>query len=549
MKKIFLLLVCETIGLSCAIAQNLTSSNLPIVIIDTQGQTILDEPKIEAKMKVIFNGAGKRNNVTDAPNNYDGLVGIEYRGSTSQLFFPKKPLGFETRDAQTNGINVELLGFPKEQDWILYPSYNEKTLLHNVIAMKMGRDMGLYASRTQHVEVIINGRYEGIYVLMEKIKRDIGRLDIAKLTDKDNSGDALTGGYIFKIDKTTGSSGSLGWYSKILPIKLANPTMVVNPRTYYQYEYPKPTTITFPQRDYLKTVVDSAEAVLDGTNFKDPAKGYRKYFDSQSFVKIFLLNEVSKNVDGYRISSFFHKDKNSKDRRIKAGPPWDYDIAFGNADYCEAYSYRGWSYLFGQVCPDDYWQMPFHWKKMLEDPAFAGEVYGEYKRLRAGPWKTENLNKYIDSLVVVVDEAQKRNFTRWPVLGVYLWPNPRPVPTTFPEEISYFKSWLTYRLEWLDGNIPGGILAVDETPISELTVEVNPNPFVGNLNLQILAPRKMEVLLELLDATGRVVQTKLEIIEAGKTQKTMAVQSSVGQYFLRVHSPAGVLTKKVLKAE
>lgn len=530
-------------------AQSFSSSNLPIVIIETDGRTIFDEPKIDVRMKIIYNGPNKRNNLTDTPNDYDGIVGIEYRGSTSQQLFPKKPYGFETRDAQGNGIDVSILGFPKEQDWILYPSYNEKTFLHNVMAMKMARDMGIYGSRTQHVEVVLNGRYDGVYVLMEKIKRNSGRVDIAKLTETENAGDDLTGGYIFKIDKNTGSSGTLGWTSKVAPPQLAPPTIANSPRTYYYYEYPKAASITYIQQQYLRAVVDTAEAVLNGSKFNDPVVGYKKYFEPQSFAKYFLLNEVSKNVDGYRISTFFYKDKNSKDRRIKAGPPWDYDLAFGNADYCEGYNYTGWSYLFGQVCPNDFWQVPFHWKKMMEDDFFVGSIYSEYQRLRTGVWKTEKLHGYIDSLATVLNESQQRNFVRWPVIGQYVWPNPKPVPATWQAEISYFKSWLAARLDWLDHNIPGRLLASEPLINSnaELKISAAPNPFVDHLNLKIEAPRRMEVLLEVFDMTGRLVQTKIQLLENGLNQTTLPMNTASGQYILRVHSPTEVTKLKIVK--
>ncbi len=523
-------------------SQTFTSSNLPIVIIETSGVNIVDNPKITAKMKVINNGVGKRNNVTDNANDYNGLVGIEFRGSSSQSF-PKKPYGFETRDDKGAGLTVSLLGFPKEQDWILYPAYNEKTLLHNVMAMQMFRDMGSYASRTQHVEMVLNGKYEGVYVLMEKIKRDGDRVSITKMATTDNAGDALTGGYIFKIDKTTGSDQPLGWTSKIKPTE-SRFGQVTN----FYYDYPSPANITPQQKVYLKTYVDSAEVALSAVNFRDPKNGYQKFFGVSSFVRIFLMNEVAKNIDGYRISTFFHKDRHSKDRRIKAGPAWDYDIAFGNADYCSAERYQGWSYLFGSECPEDYWQVPFHWKRMLEDSTFSKELRGQYTALRKGAWKTTRLHATIDSLAGYLDESQKRNFVRWPVLGVYVWPNPRPLPTTYQGQITNFKSWLAARLDWLDGYLFGTITAnAEETTIESLSLEVSPNPFSEQLNLKIRANYKMEAMLEIIDSNGRTIQNNLQILENGTNNLTLPVQGAAGMYFLRIHTNKGVLSKKIIK--
>ncbi|HMR57666.1 MAG TPA: CotH kinase family protein, partial [Cyclobacteriaceae bacterium] len=156
------------------------SSNLPIVVINTAGATILDDPKIVADMGIIDNGPGQRNSVTDTYNNYSGKIGIEIRGSSSQSF-PKKQYSIELRDATGEGVSAPLLGLPPEEDWVLFAPYNDKTLMRDVLAYKIGRDLNRYAPRTRFCELVLNGNYEGIYVLIEKIKRDNNRVDINKL--------------------------------------------------------------------------------------------------------------------------------------------------------------------------------------------------------------------------------------------------------------------------------------------------------------------------------------------------------------------------------
>lgn len=528
-------LLCQVVSYS----QTLVSSNLPVVIINTEGRTIVDSPKTTVQMKIIYSGADKRTNVTDAPNVYDGLAGIEFRGSSSQMF-PKKPYGFELRDDKGEGREVSLLGMPKEEDWILFASYNEKSLMHNGLAMKMARDLGMYASRTQYVEVVVNGRYDGVYLLMEKIKRVAGRLNITKMSDKDNSGDALTGGYIFKIDKTTG--GSAGWASKV-------PAPTRNARVQYLYEYPDFDEITSQQKAYLIAKVDSAEAALNSTNFRDTQTGYRRYYDGLSFARIFLMNEVSRNVDGYRISTFFHKDRDSKGGKIKAGPAWDYDLGFANANYCDATLSYGWAYLFGDVCAGDSWQVPFHWKRMLEDPAFVSEVYDEYTRMRKGPWKTENLFAHIDSLTTVLQESQQRNFQRWPILGQYVWPNPQPISISWRGEVDELKRWLESRLQWMDANIPGTITAIEplQNQVTETQVEVLPNPFIDQAHILVKAPHPMEVFLEVFDMSGKLITTKLQLVDTHNNKIALSVEGASGSYILRVHTPTEVIRKKMMK--
>ena len=130
-----------------------TSSNLPIVVINTNGQIIPDDHKITADMGIIYNGEGLRNNLTDPFNNYNGKIGIEIRGSSSQQF-PKKQYSVETRDLSGNDISVSLLGFPEESDWILFAPYNDKSLMRDVLVYKIASQMGRYASRSKYCEVV-----------------------------------------------------------------------------------------------------------------------------------------------------------------------------------------------------------------------------------------------------------------------------------------------------------------------------------------------------------------------------------------------------------
>ena len=170
-----------------------TSSNLPIFVINTNGQTIVNEPKIIVDLGIIYNGEGVRNNITDPFNHYNGKIGIEIRGASSQQY-PKKQYGFETWDSSGEEIDVSLLGLPEESDWILYAPYADKSLMRNVLAYSLSNKIGRYASRSRFCELILNGEYMGVFVLFEKIKRDKHRVDISKLTEADTTGDALTGG-------------------------------------------------------------------------------------------------------------------------------------------------------------------------------------------------------------------------------------------------------------------------------------------------------------------------------------------------------------------
>lgn len=417
----------------------LSSSNLPIVIINTlNSQPIPDEPKIQADMKIIYNGFGQINNVTDLPN-YQGMIGIEGRGAYSQSL-PQIPYLFETYNGVFGSkINVPLLNMPKEHDWILQATYNDKTFLRNVNTFDMARIGGEYATRTQHCEVIINGEYKGIYFLCEKIKQDDDRVIIEKLDSTNNIAPLVTGGYIFKHDYS-----APGWTSQ-----WSDPNCVGS-QLKYQYYYPKPNDITNAQGAYIKNYVDSFETALLSPNFANPISGFRKYIDEKSFIDYYLLNELTLNTDGFKKSMYFHKDRSKK---IVAGPVWDFDWAL---------KYSPWfaNDLSGYVsetdpCSQDV-PIIFWFKRMMQDPAFANSVKCRYNTLRAYDLDTTRMFHYIDSMSNYLNQAQVRHYARWQTLGINVGtPENGPIPTTFAGEIERFKQFYRDRIYWLDNNLPG----------------------------------------------------------------------------------------------
>ena len=501
-KYFFTILVFYFCTSSILTAQTFTSSNLPVVIINTNGQAIPDDPKIMADMGIIYNGSGIRNNVTDTKNNYNGKIGIEIRGKSSQQF-PMKSYSVELWDAAGASVNKSILGMPTESDWVLYAPYTDKTLMHNVLAYAISNGMGHWAAHCRYVEVLLNNNYIGVYVLMEKIKRGAARIDIPKLKTSDISGDALTGGYIFKIDKI--DAGEEGWFSQVKPYNA-----VRNQRIQFIYYYPKTADIVAPQKDYIKTYVDSFELALNSNSFQDTATGFRKFAEINSFIDYNILNEISRNVDGYRLSSYFYKDKKSKGGKIIAGPVWDYDIAFRNANYCEGSSTSGWAYQFNSICTSDTWLIPFWWERFMQDSAYKSNLRCRWKQLRQTSLSNQHINFLIDSINTLLGEAQQRHFQKWPILGQYVWPNPNPIPTTYAEEISTLKQWLTSRIGWMDTNIPNtGACADWPADVNgTMIIKVFPSPFKNNLQVQVQSKKTQTIKLQISNAIGQVVYSK-----------------------------------------
>tara|TARA_R110002111_G_scaffold26293_2_gene57027 strand:- start:3565 stop:4926 length:1362 start_codon:yes stop_codon:yes gene_type:complete len=445
--KIFFLATLSFCFLSCDNEEVFTkitdidnSLSLPQVSINTNGNVIVDEPKITAEMII----------TTKGNEDFSGSIGIEIRGSSSQTF-PKKQFGVETRDVAGDGINVSLLGFPEEEDWILNAPYSDKSLIRNKLIYDLSRDMCRYASRAKFVELTINDKYNGLYVLMEKLKRDDNRININKLKDTENSGEDLTGGYILKIDKASGIDETLYTNSNSITSAYAPNNMSNNQKIHFNFDTPKEDEITPEQIEYIANYLNSFETALAGDNYKDINEGYTNYIDTESFIDFFLLNEFSNNVDGYRLSTWLTKDKNEK---LKMGPIWDFNLAFGNANYCNGGDTNVWAYRFNERCSNDLWQIPFWWDRLLTDPVFVSQLQARWIELRANTFSNNYIITKIDEYLELLNESQAitKNFQLWPVLNEYIWPN-NFVGNTFEEEISYLKNWIEQRLTWLDTEI------------------------------------------------------------------------------------------------
>jgi hypothetical protein len=500
-----------TIGVSSALySQSLfQSTNLPLIVINTNGRTIVDEPKITAKMKIIHNAPSRRNYATDPGNIYDGYVGIEIRGHYSAIL-PQKPYGFETRDSLGNNLSVPILNMPPENDWILLANYNDKTFMRNTLAFDLFAGMGHYQPHTRLCEVIVNNEYQGIYVLTEKIKRDRNRVDISELTPSDTSGIDVTGGYIVEINYPDGS-GSDGWQSKYEAIDCPGTRRY----PYFVYRYPKPGDIAPQQKQYIQGFIDTIDSVLRSPKWADPVEGYRAYLDVPSFVDYFIVGEVSRNVDTYKKSAFFYKDKTDVDGRLHAGPVWDFDWAWKNIDECvvNAIDGSGWTFDISRVCRSR--PVPPGWMvKLLQDTTFANQLHTRYSLLRKTILSGEFLYHYADSIRALVSEAQVRHYQKWPILGKNVGaPEVDAQPATYDGEIAKFKNWISTRLTWLDANMPGrdvqdtSVWGTNTIPKEFALFQNYPNPFNPKTVISYQLPVRSHVVINVYDLLGREITT------------------------------------------
>lgn len=456
-------------------------SNLPLIVLDTAGSSVGENAQTTVSAMVLNKPASGDTVLTQAPE-YVGRAGLNVRGQTS-AGFPKKQYHFELWDESNQDQKHPLLGMPTEADWVLYAPYSEKSLMQNELAYQWANEMGEYAVRTQWVELFINSSgqanvnysrdYVGVYLLMEKIEIGANRVDINKIKPGDDAEPDVTGGYLWHKDKTDpGDTASF---------------TTVSGQTFL-YEDPNASDLDAAQKTWLTNYVNQFETALYGAKFADPNEGYAKYINVRSFVDNWIMVEMAKNIDGFRLSTYYYKDKNGL---INMGPVWDYNLSMGNANYNGGNSATGWYH--DNISSFDY----TYFDRLAQDPNFMAAIAARWKELRAGVFSTPQLMVDIDANVNVLTNGNGnypvgsnppqapnnpvvRNFQKWQILGTAVWPNAY-VGTSWLDEINYLKNFMTTRVAWMDAQLnplvpdapPGTPTGLNATGVSGVQVNLS----------------------------------------------------------------------------
>jgi hypothetical protein len=428
----------------------LPTGPLPIVIIDVAGQTLPRSPtgkKVSGTLKIVEDHDGMfdwRNPrpLTTRPVAFETPIGISRHGNASDLYGEQKPFNIELRDAAGKERHAPLLGMPKEADWVLNACWVDRTCMKHALVYDAFRDMGRWAARFRWVEVLLDGKYNGMYLLMEKIRRDKNRVNIPAVAP-DATGD-LTGGYIWKMDSPVDGPGR-EWLSKA--------------GLRWSWYRPRWDTITPAQKKYLQDHLNAFDDVWQGPSFGDPKTGYRAWLDVPSFVDYMLMNELSMNTDGLWRSAFFHKQTEANGNKIIAGPGWDYDLAFG-VEFRAVHRTDAWQHqllaaaLPREDCCKAYAKVFDFWKKLWADPAFQRDLKCRWTELRRGPLSTATLHGKIDAWTKHIAAAEKRHHERYKVIGIKYF-GLHFVGKTWAEDVAYLKRWIGERVKWMDANLPG----------------------------------------------------------------------------------------------
>lgn len=423
-KLLVVLIILVQIAISLKAQIPFSTSQLPLIFIDTKGGEIIDDVKIDAEMGVIWKG-DSIHSTNDAFNNYNGVIGIEIRGNSSANW-PKKPYRIETRNADKSNNNVSLLGMPKENDWILLAPYRDKSLMRNALCFRIIKEMGWYAPRYKYCNLIVNNEYVGVYMLVESIKLDKNRVNIDKPEETSNP-DSLTGGYLLEMT----SIKRLNEGEPYILVGLSGQEIAVHS--------PKPENFTSNRREYITNYIYEIEARLKAKAYSG-TNDYKDLINVESFVDHMLVSEVFRQLDAFHASYFFTKDINEK---LTLGPAWDFNFSIGNYTRWDADNTNDFWLLNDRYSNASFWM-----KGIYADTIFMNLVKARYRDLRENILSTSHIFAIFDEYNTYIGDNRNHDYEKWP-----LDDRNKFVPEehfTYEAEITFIKSWLKDRFSWLD---------------------------------------------------------------------------------------------------
>lgn len=370
-------------------------TGLPIIYLQTDGNVAVESKDDYVPGTIVVDGG------RDFEGLEESTMKIRGRGNSTWFLHPKKPFQMKLSD------KTEFLGMPEDKKWLFLAEYSDKTMLRNTIVFEMGHLSSLnWTPKHQFAEVYLNQEYNGTYNITQKVEEDGDRVDI---------GDD---GFLLEIDQLERlDPDDVYFNTEQFLINIKSPDLNWDDSQYV----------------YIKELINDFETSLYSNNFANPDSGYIQHIDIESFIDWYLINEIVKNQDSQSFSSIFlHVIPGEK---IKMGPLWDFDLAFGNVDYSDSRYAEG------------YWVKDHPWyQRLFDDPAFVAQVKSRFAFYRANQ---DLILEKIDSYAEQLTYAQQENNNKWQTLGIYVWPNPV-FFDTYEEEVAHLKSWYNQRMDWLE---------------------------------------------------------------------------------------------------
>jgi len=477
------------------------SSDLPVVILHALSAGSISSAGDQAGIFMTFDNDCGRSSLTNVPNLHTRMA-INTRGASTGGQ-AKSNFAVETWDEFNQDLDYEVLGMPAESDWVFYGINGfDPGLMHNAIFHWLGKQIGLAASRTRYVEVfrkidagpVTTNDYFGLYLLEEKPKRNNDRLDISALQPEDTNAVAITGGYMLRIDRT--DTNERFWSPPAVGTIRSTPAAVI-------LDYPNNTLGTTDARilaqvSYIQNYLNNFITNISLASTTNEFTGYSQYINPDQWIDNLIANIIPFNVDGYRLSGYFYKDRS---KRFEQGPLWDCDRCLGTGGTTtpqadnRCFSPRFWRLPAFDVNADngtDFFGLSnvgVSWfTPLFRDPEFWQKFIDRYQALRTNEYSTNAISAMVDNFHSQIREAQLREQQRWGTTANFTWPRSGSQtinnytfdfgPATnfgrgsFLKEVEFQKKWLIDRLEFMDTNF------LAKPTLSLGTAAVNPGATV-----------------------------------------------------------------------
>ena len=429
-------------------------THLPLIKIDTGGEEIPGKPSgeqdifneniyttaedgeemINAAVSV-FDSENGNHHLTDTPTMTISSK-IRVRGHISRLF-EKAPYLLKFVNEDGTDLDIPMLGMNAHHEWVLNGPYMDKSLIRNYMWYNIAGEIMDYAPNVRFCELIINGDYRGIYLLVESISTgEDCRLDLT-VTEK---GQSITG-YLLRIDRPT--EEELDAVRNIYSLTertniLANDVSI---------RYPGKNKLTEKTAKEIEKDFARFEKTMYSYDYDSKKYGYRKYIDVDSFVDYYIINEFSKNLDAGNYSTYIYLRPGDKYKLCV----WDFNNACNNYPTNEINT-------AGIKDTDGITGFSMHVKvffvMLMRDKDFVDAVIERYEELRKTYLSDAYLEEYIQDTVEYLGPAIERDSERWAdyIASDHLQPAERNVHSQ-EEAVEKLTEWLRDRGQWLDDNI------------------------------------------------------------------------------------------------
>ncbi|MDE7054999.1 MAG: CotH kinase family protein [Oscillospiraceae bacterium] len=433
-------------------------THLPIIHIETGGQTIPGRPYEgpdgvtagyytgdfgEEEILVRFSTISEEgvwHHGDDAPTE-EGTALFRYRGNSSR-WFTKGNFRLRTveEDDPLTARRLGLLGMKAGKEWALHGPFLDKTLMRNYMCMNLSAEvMGTWVPDTRFCEVILDGEYQGVYLLMETIGVEENRLDLREY----EPGDPVLS-YLVRIEPYTNPGKVLDNFSHY--------SYRMEPGRHLELLYPGVANQTRQVREYVQADYNEAERMLYSVEMLDGSGSWQQELDMGSFVNYYILMEFFGINDTFGASTYFYRDARGK---LAIGPVWDYNNAFDNflrpiSSQEFLLSQRGW------------------YAKLTQDREFVEQVISRYRQLRRGVLSEERLVAYEKEIEAWLGNAVDRNFSVWgwtfdpEQLSSRERQRPDPAtgetlqeanPSSYKEAVAWMMDYIIGRGRWMDEHI------------------------------------------------------------------------------------------------